>query len=75
LRVSAGCSHRAKWRNENRRGSNRRWMKVQWQVTAATGVTSERSSDSLAAPPGNHAIAAQVSWIEVPVSPLQVTRL
>ncbi|MBA4774279.1 MAG: hypothetical protein H2044_01310, partial [Rhizobiales bacterium] len=30
--VSAGCSHRAKWRIENRRGSNRRWMKVQWQV-------------------------------------------
>jgi hypothetical protein len=26
-----GCSHRAKRRN-NSRGSNRRWMKVQWQV-------------------------------------------
>ncbi|MDX0833802.1 hypothetical protein GOD82_28610, partial [Sinorhizobium medicae] len=31
-------SHRAKWRNENRRGSNRRWMKVQWQVTASGAI-------------------------------------
>lgn len=31
---AAGCSHRAKWRIENRRGSNRRWMKVQWQVSS-----------------------------------------
>ncbi|MGO8055493.1 hypothetical protein AB9E30_35055, partial [Rhizobium leguminosarum] len=27
-------SHRATWRIQNRRGSNRRWMKVQWQVNA-----------------------------------------
>ncbi|NKM14620.1 hypothetical protein GFL85_27000, partial [Rhizobium laguerreae] len=27
------CSHRATWRIQNRRGSSRRWMKVQWQVT------------------------------------------
>ncbi|TBY12098.1 hypothetical protein E0J21_06535, partial [Rhizobium laguerreae] len=27
-----GCSHRATWRIQNRRGSSRRWMKVQWQV-------------------------------------------
>ncbi|MES4993869.1 hypothetical protein ABVB70_26615, partial [Agrobacterium radiobacter] len=26
-------SHRATWRIQNRRGSNRHWMKVQWQVT------------------------------------------
>ncbi|AEH81818.1 hypothetical protein SM11_pC0745 (plasmid) [Sinorhizobium meliloti SM11] len=54
------------------------WVQIEAPAdhcAAATGVTSERSSDSLAAPPGNHAIAAQVSWIEVPVSPLQVTRL
>ncbi|NKN09967.1 hypothetical protein GFL43_34920, partial [Rhizobium laguerreae] len=29
----AGCSHRATWRIQNRRGSSRRWMKVQWQVS------------------------------------------
>ncbi|MGO8055278.1 hypothetical protein AB9E30_33900, partial [Rhizobium leguminosarum] len=28
-------SHRATWRIQNRRGSNRRWMKVQWQVMAS----------------------------------------
>ncbi|MES4993824.1 hypothetical protein ABVB70_26390, partial [Agrobacterium radiobacter] len=26
-------SHRATWRIQNRRGSNRHWMKVQWQVS------------------------------------------
>ena len=31
LRALSGCSHRAKGRI-NSRGSNRRWMKVQWQV-------------------------------------------
>ncbi|MFC3641389.1 hypothetical protein ACFONQ_05635, partial [Aquibium oceanicum] len=33
LRVSTGCSNRALRRNRNGQGSNRRWMKVQWQVT------------------------------------------
>ncbi|RFC61807.1 hypothetical protein DYI37_19145, partial [Fulvimarina endophytica] len=33
LRTYAGCSTSAQRRNRNGRGSNRRWMKVQWQVT------------------------------------------
>jgi len=33
LRVSAGCSTRALRCNRNAQASNRRWMKVQWQVT------------------------------------------
>ncbi|RVU05509.1 hypothetical protein EOS93_30485 [Rhizobium sp. RMa-01] len=28
-------SHRATWRIQNRRGSNRRRMKIQWQVTSS----------------------------------------
>lgn len=32
LCASAGCSTRAKRRNRNGQGSNRRWMNVQWQV-------------------------------------------
>ncbi|TBY05277.1 hypothetical protein E0J21_19735, partial [Rhizobium laguerreae] len=32
-----GCSHRATWRIQNRRGSSRRWMKVQWQVSPPLG--------------------------------------
>ncbi|RWK47228.1 MAG: hypothetical protein EOR47_22700 [Mesorhizobium sp.] len=31
--IHAGCSNRAIRRNRNGRGSNRHWMKVQWQVT------------------------------------------
>ncbi len=34
LRVFAGCSTRAKRRNRNGQGSNRRRMNVQWQVSA-----------------------------------------
>jgi len=34
LRALAGCSHRAE-RRINRQGSNRRWMKVWWQVTSS----------------------------------------
>src|SRR5262249_51915847 len=37
LRVLAGCSHRAE-RRINRRGSNRRWMKVQWQVSVTLAL-------------------------------------
>ncbi|TIV14241.1 MAG: hypothetical protein E5V95_31125 [Mesorhizobium sp.] len=37
LRVFAGCSTRATRRNRNGRGSNRRWMKVQWQVSVFIG--------------------------------------
>lgn len=33
VHVCAGCSTRARRRNRNSRGSNRHWMKVQWQVT------------------------------------------
>src|SRR3954452_2915512 len=32
LRVFAGCSNRAPRSITNRRGSNCRWMKIQWQV-------------------------------------------
>jgi hypothetical protein len=35
LRALSGCSHRAEGRI-NSRGSNRRWMKVQWLVSART---------------------------------------
>ncbi|MGE7064127.1 hypothetical protein ACQKI5_21390, partial [Agrobacterium tumefaciens] len=44
-RVSAGCSHRATWRIQNRRGSNRHWMKVQWQVSPRTGPVIAKGSD------------------------------
>jgi hypothetical protein len=39
LRVSTGCSTRALRRNRNGRGSNRRWMKVQWQVKPADNIS------------------------------------
>ncbi|PDS69666.1 hypothetical protein CO651_22565, partial [Rhizobium phaseoli] len=44
----AGCSHRATWRIQNRRGSNRRWMKVQWQVTQAQDPQGPHTTSSSA---------------------------
>ncbi len=32
----AGCTHRAIWRIQNRRSSNRRWIKAQWYVNGAS---------------------------------------
>jgi hypothetical protein len=40
--AAACCSHRAA-RRINRRGSNRRWLKVRWQVTSASSA--RRSTD------------------------------
>ncbi|MDF9823090.1 hypothetical protein M2308_005891, partial [Rhizobium leguminosarum] len=34
-RVSAGCSYRASWRIQSRRGSNHSRMKLPWQVKRA----------------------------------------
>jgi hypothetical protein len=36
LCACTGCSTRALWRNRNRLGSKRGWMKVQWQVMMRT---------------------------------------
>src|SRR5690554_2003949 len=44
LRVSAGCSTRAKRRNRNGRDSNCRWMKVQWQVTVSKSDDYQRAT-------------------------------
>ena len=47
LRALSGCSHRANGRI-NSRGSNRHWMKLQWQVTHSrqwVGLTSIRFFD------------------------------
>lgn len=51
LRVSAGCSTRAKRRNRNGRDSNCRWMKVQWQVSVSQSYSFLRRAADGSWPP------------------------
>ncbi|MDI5930273.1 hypothetical protein QBK93_37510, partial [Rhizobium leguminosarum] len=54
-------SHRAIWRIQSRRGSNRRWMKVQWQVKASLALPRDawiavRTMQTANIPPGSYIV-------------------
>src|SRR5690606_7001017 len=67
LRVSAGCSTRAKRRNRNGRDSNCHWMKVQWQVTSGE-IDTEAKRKKLLEAYAEELSVKQLEWQDIQVS-------